>query len=218
MFRKRTVLAAGLMAAALALTACGRSETGSAAESSAPAATISSGPATGNLTMWAQGAEAEKLPALLKEFEAANPGVKVEVTPIPWDAAHNKYQTAIAGGQTPDIAQMGTTWMGDFADAFDPAPAEFADAGFFPGSVKSSEVNGASVGVPWYVDTRVIFYRKDLAEQAGYTTPRPTTTSSRRWQRPCRRRPARSGASSSWPARRARSSTSCRSAGPPAPS
>ena len=105
MFRKRTVLAAGLMAAALALTACGRSsDTGSATESSAPAATISSGPATGNLTMWAQGAEAEKLPELLKEFEAANPGVTVEVTPIPWDAAHNKYQTAIAGGQTPDIA------------------------------------------------------------------------------------------------------------------
>ena len=74
------------------------------------------------------GREGEKLPELLKEFEAANPGVKVEVTPIPWDAAHNKYQTAIAGGQTPDIAQMGTTWMGDFADAFDPAPAEFADA------------------------------------------------------------------------------------------
>src|SRR6188768_1690572 len=76
MFRKRTVLLAGLMAAALALTACGRSsDTGSAAESSAPAATISSGPATGNLTMWAQGAEAEKLPELLKEFTAANPGV-----------------------------------------------------------------------------------------------------------------------------------------------
>ena len=122
------------------------------------------------MTMWAQGAEAENLPELLKEFEAANPGVTVEVTPIPWDAAHNKYQTAIAGGQTPDIAQMGTTWMGDFADAFDPAPAEFADAGFFAGSMKSTEVNGASVGVPWYVDTRVLFYRKDLAEQAGYTT------------------------------------------------
>ena len=170
MFRKRTILAAGVMAAALALTACGRSETDSAAGTTEPAATISSGPATGNLTMWAQGAEGEKLPELLKEFEAANPGVTVEVTPIPWDSANNKYQTAIAGGQTPDVAQMGTTWMGDFADAFDPAPAEFADAGFFEGSVKSSEVNGTSVGVPWYVDTRVVFYRTDLAEQAGYST------------------------------------------------
>ncbi|HEY5882889.1 MAG TPA: extracellular solute-binding protein [Nakamurella sp.] len=159
------------MAAVLALSACGRSsETDSAGGATETAAAISEGPATGNLTVWAQGAEGEKLPALLAEFEAANPGVTVEVTAIPWDAAHNKYQTAIAGGQTPDIAQMGTTWMGDFADAFDPAPAEFEEAGFFPGSVKSTDVNGTTVGVPWYVDTRVVFYRTDLAEQAGYST------------------------------------------------
>lgn len=171
MFRKTATVAAGLLAAVLVLSACGRtSDTGSAAGSSAPAATISSGPATGNLTMWAQGAEGEDLPVLLKEFEAANPGVTVDVTAIPWDAAHNKYQTAIAGGQTPDIAQMGTTWMGDFADAFDPTPSDFDKAGFFSGSVNSTDVNGTKVGVPWYVDTRVVFYRKDLAEQAGYST------------------------------------------------
>ncbi len=170
MFRTKTITA-GALAGLLVLSACGRSsDTGAASESSGPAATISAGPATGTLTMWAQGAEGENLPPLLKEFEAANPGVTVDVTAIPWDAAHNKYQTAIAGGQTPDIAQMGTTWMGDFADAFDAAPSEFADAGFFAGSVNSTEVNGTTVGVPWYVDTRVVFYRKDLAEQAGYST------------------------------------------------
>ena len=175
MFRRTTMYTAGLMAAVLALSACGRSsETGAASGATESAAVISEGPATGNLTVWAQGAEGENLPALLEEFEAANPGVTVDVTPIPWDAAHNKYQTAIAGGQTPDIAQMGTTWMGDFADAFDRAPAEFENAGFFAGSVKSSDVNGSTVGVPWYVDTRVVFYRTDLAEQAGYSTF-PTT-------------------------------------------
>ncbi len=175
MFRRRMIYTAGLMAGVLALSGCGRgSDTGSTSGATESAAVISDGPATGNLTVWAQGAEGENLPALLKEFKAANPGVKVDVTPIPWDAAHNKYQTAIAGGQTPDIAQMGTTWMGDFADAFDRAPAEFEQAGFFAGAVKSSDVNGATVGVPWYVDTRVVFYRTDLAEQAGYSTF-PTT-------------------------------------------
>lgn len=170
MFRKKAITA-GLLAGLVVLSACGRSsDTAGAAGTSAPAASISAGPATGKLTMWAQGAEGQDLPALLDEFEAANPGVTVDVTAIPWDAAHNKYQTAIAGGQTPDIAQMGTTWMGDFADAFDPTPAELTDAGFFPGSVNSTEVDGTAVGVPWYVDTRVVFYRKDLAEKAGYTT------------------------------------------------
>ena len=79
-------------------------------------------PASGTITLWAQGSEGEALPALLKEFEAENPGVKVNVTAIPWDAALSKYQTAIAGGTTPDVAQMGTTWMGDFADSFDATP------------------------------------------------------------------------------------------------
>jgi multiple sugar transport system substrate-binding protein len=69
------------------------------------------------------GGRGREAPELVKEFEAANPGFKVEVTAIPWEAAHQKYQTAIAGGQTPDVAQMGTTWMGDFADAFDPCRA-----------------------------------------------------------------------------------------------
>lgn len=162
----KKVAALGL-AAALLLTACGRGSAGSAASS--PAAPIASGAASGTITLWAQGSEGEALPALLKEFEAENPGVKVNVTAIPWDAALSKYQTAIAGGTTPDVAQMGTTWMGDFAGSFDPTPKEINASDFFPGSVKSTQVGGTSYGVPWYVDTRVVYYRSDLAAKAGIT-------------------------------------------------
>jgi multiple sugar transport system substrate-binding protein len=100
--------------------------------------------------------------------------VKINVTALPWDAAHNKYQTAIAGGTTPDLAQMGTTWMGDFSDAFVPTPTSIDTSVFFPGMVKSTMVGGVAYGVPWSGDTRVIYYRKDLLEKAGYTTF-PTT-------------------------------------------
>jgi multiple sugar transport system substrate-binding protein len=155
------------LAAALLLTACGRESAGSSASSSA--GPIASGPISGTITLWAQGSEGEALPALLKEFESENPGVKVNVTAIPWDAALSKYQTAIAGGTTPDVAQMGTTWMGDFADSFDATPKEIDASDFFPGSVKSTEVEGTTYGVPWYVDTRVVYYRSDLAEKAGIT-------------------------------------------------
>jgi multiple sugar transport system substrate-binding protein len=154
--------------AAVALSACGRSAEPAGGETAGPA--LSSGPASGTLTVWAQGAEGAALPALAKKFEAANPGVKVEVTAIPWDAAHNKYQTSIASGSTPDVAQMGTTWMADFSDAFDPTPSQIDTSGFFPSAVKATQVNGASYGVPWYVDTRVLYYRKDLAAKAGITT------------------------------------------------
>jgi multiple sugar transport system substrate-binding protein len=155
------------MATLVALAGCGRStEAPSAAAQTAGA--IGSGPATGTITMWAMGAEGEALPAFVSTFEKANPGVKVDVTAIPWDAAHNKFQTAIAGGNTPDIAMMGSTWMADFATAFATVPTDIDISGFFEGAVGTTKVADRPTGVPWYVDTRVLYYRTDLAEKAGW--------------------------------------------------
>ena len=172
MSRIRTGLVV-LLSSALCVTACGRS---TSTEQSAPGTVIGAGAATGTITIWAQGAEAEQLPTLLKQFQAANPDVKVNVTPIPWSAAHNKYQTAIAAGTTPDIGQLGTTWMGEFgaANALSPVPSDLNAGEFYPGSLKSAQVDGATLGVPWYVDTPVLYYRTDLAAKAGYQQP-PTT-------------------------------------------
>jgi multiple sugar transport system substrate-binding protein len=171
--RRRLVAGgAALTAGALALTGCGRSAD---TPNSAPKAStsISDGPATGELTVWAMGTEGENLPKLTKSFEDANPGVKVHVTPIPWDAAHNKFTTAITAQSLPDAAMVGTTWMGEFADlgALDPTPAGIDQASFFPGALDTTKVGGTTYGVPWYVETRVVYYRKDLAAKAGITTP-----------------------------------------------
>src|SRR6187402_2148360 len=70
---------------------------------------------SGTVDVWAMGAEGEKLDVLAKDFMAQNPGVTVKVTPIAWEIAHDKLLTSVAGGQTPDVSQMGTTWMGEFA-------------------------------------------------------------------------------------------------------
>ncbi len=171
MRRTSTITVAGVAAVALSLSACGREDAGSgASETGAP---VASGAAKGTITVWAMGAEGEKLPELAKEFEAANPGAKVEVTAIPWDAAHDKFTTAITANKTPDVAMVGTTWMGEFAnmDALDPTPGEIDTSAFFEGAQKTTEVNGTSFGIPWYVETRLVYYRTDLAKKAGITTP-----------------------------------------------
>jgi multiple sugar transport system substrate-binding protein len=170
--RRRTFLAAALGATgAVALPACGRGNGQSTSGSTA--SSVASGPATGTLTVWAMGAEGEKLPDLAKKFQAANPGLTVNVTAIPWDSAHDKFNTAITARKTPDMAMVGTTWMGEFANqnALDPKPASIDSSVFFPGAQKTTEVNGTTYGIPWYVETRVIFYRKDLAAKAGYDQP-----------------------------------------------
>ena len=119
------------------------------------------------------GAEGEKLPELAKEFEEDNPDATVEVTAIPWDSAHDKFTTAITAGETPDAAMVGTTWMGEFAglDALDPTPSSVDPDAFFEGAWSTTEVDGTSYGVPWYVETRLVYYRTDLAEQAGWSEP-----------------------------------------------
>lgn len=168
MFRRTMVYAlTGTVLMATGLSACGSDDDSSS--SSGSAGTVSSDKPSGNLTIWAQAEQAAALPTFTKQFEKENPGVHITVTALPWDAAHNKYQTAIAGGSTPDIAQMGTTWMADFADAFATAPSNIDTKGFFPGSVESTKVDGQAKGVPWYVDTRMFYYRKDMLKKAGYS-------------------------------------------------
>jgi multiple sugar transport system substrate-binding protein len=166
MIRRRFATAAALAAvSALVLTGCGRSaETGLSGE----AAELSDGEATGTVTIWAQGTEGEALQDFVKPFEEANPDVTVEVTAIPWDSAQNKYQTAIAGSTTPDIGMLGSDWMPGFASATAAVPDEIDTSDIFPFALESTEFDGVNRAVPWYVETRVIFYRTDLMEQAGF--------------------------------------------------
>ena len=169
MRRTSAIAVATVTAAALTLTACGRDSSSDAAATTGKA--ISDGKATGTITVWAMGAEGEKLPELAKDFEAANPGAKVNVTAIPWDAAHDKFTTAITAGKTPDAAMVGTTWMGEFAglDALDPTPASIDASQFFEGAQNTTKVGDTSYGIPWYVETRLVYYRTDLAKKAGFT-------------------------------------------------
>jgi multiple sugar transport system substrate-binding protein len=131
------------------------------------------GEAGGSITVWAMGAEGEKLDVLAKDFMAENPGTTVRVTPIAWDVAHDKLLTAVAGGETPDVSQMGTTWMGEFAKtgALEEVPDSIDMDAFFEGARNTAIVDDTAYGVPWYVETRLLYYRKDIADKAGVTEP-----------------------------------------------
>lgn len=126
------------------------------------------------LEFWAMGAEAEKLADLLAYVRP--PGLPaVRMQPLPWSAAHEKLLTAYAGGSLPDLSQIGNSWIAELAaiDAIEPVPAELAHLveGQFPGVVETNRIGGRLMALPWYVDTRLQFYRRDLFERAGFAAP-----------------------------------------------
>jgi multiple sugar transport system substrate-binding protein len=134
------------------------------------------------LRFWAMGREGEVVAELVREFEGTHPGIRVIVQQLPWTAAHEKLLTAFAGGTTPDVCQLGNTWLPEFVALKALAPLDDAvgtsaivRAGdYFPGIWDTNQVDGALYGVPWYVDTRLLFYRRDLLERAGFSAP-PTS-------------------------------------------
>jgi multiple sugar transport system substrate-binding protein len=131
---------------------------------------------------WAMGREGEVVQQLVPEFERRISGVHVRVQQIPWSAAHEKLLTAYVGDAMPDLFQVGNTWIPELValgaiERLDERIAHFAaieSADYFPGILDTNVLDGATYGVPWYVDTRLLFYRTDILARAGY--PQPPTT------------------------------------------
>ncbi|MBL8250029.1 MAG: sugar ABC transporter substrate-binding protein [Candidatus Competibacter sp.] len=131
---------------------------------------------------WAMGQEGEQVKALLPEFERRHPALRVRVQQIPWSAAHEKLLTAYAGDSMPDAFQLGNTWIPEFVAlrAIEPLderlqrwPAGALDD-FFPGILATNRLDGRIYALPWYVDTRLFFYRSDLLATAGFAEPPAT--------------------------------------------
>lgn len=140
------------------------------------------------LTFWTIGREGEAIVQLLPAFERAHPDIHVKVQQLPLTAAHQKLLTAFAGGSTPDLSQLGNTWLPELAalDALEPLQARVDTStviqphDYFASIWATNVIDGTLYGVPWYVDTRLLFYRKDLLKAAGFDAPPRTWAEWRR--------------------------------------
>lgn len=149
----------GAVSVAVLLAACARQENGPVV-----------------LRFWAMGREGEVVRELLADFERTHPGIRVDVQQLPWTAAQEKLLTSFAGDVTPDLCQLGNTWIAQFAALGALAPLQdiaarsttVTPADYFDGIWASNRIGDGVYGVPWYVDTRLIFYRRDLLAKAGF--------------------------------------------------
>ena len=133
---------------------------------------------------WGLGREGEVVQPLLRAFERANPGVRVETQQMPFTAAHEKILTAFVGRATPDLTQLGSTWIPELVElhalsrptARTGPGADVDPADHFPGIWATNQIDGRLYGIPWYVDTRVLFLRSDILARHGSNRPVPRTS------------------------------------------
>ncbi|MBC7249466.1 MAG: extracellular solute-binding protein [Anaerolineae bacterium] len=117
----------------------------------------------------------QALASALQEFEAQS-GIQVQIQTLPWETAWAELVKVALYKTGPDVSEVGNTWIESFIamDALRPfLDSETATMGgpdaFLPSSWKSGFTLGGRQmwAIPWMSDTRVIYYRRDLLQQAG---------------------------------------------------
>ncbi|WP_033073902.1 extracellular solute-binding protein [Sphingopyxis sp. MWB1] len=127
------------------------------------------------LSIWAMGNEAASLPQLLAQIPLPPAFPPVRVQALPWSAAHEKLLTGFAGDALPTMGQVGNSWLAEMAaiGAIAPVPAAAQSLldDQYAAVVDTNRIDGHAWAIPWYVDTRLQFYRKDMFARAGYAAP-----------------------------------------------
>ncbi len=131
------------------------------------------------MTFWAMGSEGEQVGPLIKEFEKENPDIYVDLQVVPWTSAHDKLLTAFAGNALPDMCQLGNTWLPELhavnalesLDSLIALSRTVRPDEYFSGIWETNRIGKKVYGIPWYVDTRALFYRNDLLSAAGMNHP-----------------------------------------------
>jgi N,N'-diacetylchitobiose transport system substrate-binding protein len=131
------------------------------------------------LTVWlqvdAQSGWPDLVAAANQKFQADHPGWNVDVQYQNWSDHLQKFDATLAGGNTPDVLEMGNTEMvkymaaGAFADISSSKSTFDNSANWLKGLAKSGMYGGKVYGVPYYAGSRVVTYRTDLYKKAGIT-------------------------------------------------
>ncbi len=138
--------------------------------------------ATNSITVWLQvDAQAANWEPIVKAANAAfqreHPGVAVDVQYQTWSNHLQKLDATLAGGNAPDVIEMGNTEMTKYmaAGAFQDLTAQrasFANSGtWLDGLAAAGRFSGKLYGVPYYAGSRVVTYRTDLFKKAGVNVP-----------------------------------------------
>ncbi|MES2346930.1 MAG: extracellular solute-binding protein [Pseudomonadota bacterium] len=108
---------------------------------------------------------------LVKNYEAGNPGVKVEWVDFPWDVIQTKLVTRIVAGTPPALVNLNVPWADEFArdGLLTPVDALLADARprYLASTLEDLTFGGKTYGFPMYSNVAVIAYNTQIFKAAA---------------------------------------------------
>jgi multiple sugar transport system substrate-binding protein len=118
---------------------------------------------------------------VIEKYNSAQNAVHVTYTELPPPSSSTEVhqqlvQMLAAASGTPDVFTQDIVWIAEFAEAGWAAPLdEYFKAddmkAYFPGIVQGCTWNGKLTAHPWFVDSGMLFYRKDILEKIGAGVP-----------------------------------------------
>lgn len=158
-------------------TGCGSSGNNATKDSSSSSAdnkNETSGGEKIELTYWDASWNQQIAPEVIKEFEAKNPNIKINVEFFPIDGMNDKYLLALKNKSGPDLIDIAADWTTPYAavggllaldDYIAKDKVDMND--FWPGALKTIRVNGKVYALPYRSETHGLFYNKALFQKAG---------------------------------------------------
>jgi multiple sugar transport system substrate-binding protein len=133
-----------------------------------------------NALFMAQAAYSEAdVRAMTDAFTKANPDVTVNLEFVPYEGLHDKTVLAQGSGGGYDVVLFDVIWPAEYAtnkilvDVTDKITPEMK-SGVLPGAWTTVEYDGKRYGMPWILDTKYLFYNKEILEKAGIKSPPKT--------------------------------------------
>ena len=133
-----------------------------------------------NALFMAQAAYSEAdVRAMTEAFTKANPDIKVNLEFVPYEGLHDKTVLAQGAGNAYDVVLFDVIWPAEFAanNVLVDVTSKITDemkAGVLPGAWTTVKYDEKFYGMPWILDTKYLFYNKEILEKAGIANPPKT--------------------------------------------
>jgi len=107
--------------------------------------------------------------SIIDQFEKENPGWQVNITDLTWTDGHQKIVVAFGAGNPPDLLELGSDWIAEFAAGHALSQIDMDTSQFLltePG-IFEKEIYAQ----PWFLGSRILYFNSDLLNQAKTNIP-----------------------------------------------